>query len=78
MGPCKDSPRPPPTSLLSGKRNSDGGSSVKEQGPHKELHGGKDSVEARRPRGEEENEGSEEKAFAAHLVHQGREGKRSG
>ena len=72
------SQRPSPTTPHTGKQNRAGGSTIKEQGSHQSLYRGKGTLEVRKTRGEAEKEKSEEKATAAHLVHQGGEGKRSG
>ena len=50
------SQRPSPTTPHTGKQNRAGGSTNKEQGSHQGLHRGTDSMEARRARGEAEQE----------------------
>ena len=60
------------------KENRDAGSRIKEQSSQQKLHQVKDLAEPIRQRGEQEREKSKAKVVAAHLVHQGGEGKRSG
>ena len=76
--PSRVSQGPSPISPHIGKQNRAGGGTIKEQGSHQSLYRGKGTLEVRKTRGEAEKEKSEEKATAAHLVHQGGEGKRSG